>query len=302
MRVMAVLVLLLGGWAAAQWCLPELRGETETEALAQLASGRDAARYVYRAVTLLEPLLPPLATASAPLEPNDPDYPVVRALAEYRLLPAGWRPDALSVAVWYEMLSRLAGWYDLAITPTVAKAPTRWQLLSDLALLIARVGPSLKPIALIAADERQRHQVAFWALIRNDSIYPRLIVVRPPDAAVSLQRGAAAVLPYLSSCATEVRRYVFAPAQTAQRLFLAHNEARMVVVALEPYTPDPLEYVPEGEELAYLTFEHAALDGYRRFAALFVGPGPSLPTVLRLLPQLRTNLGPREVIEFVLGP
>lgn len=310
MPVLLTLVLLLVSWGMAQRCLPELRGDVDVGSLSQLASGRDAARYLRRAVELLEPVLPQLASAAAPLSPEDPDYDTVRLLAQHRLLPAEWQPEALPVTVWREMLRRLAAWYGVTFTPTFAAAPTRWQLLSELSLLIARVGPSLKPVALVASDEQNSQQVAFWALIRNDSVYPRLIVVRPPfdrlragsDETVSLQRGVAAVLPYLSTCATEVRRYIFAPAPIARRLFLANNEARMVIVELEPSSLEPLRYVPEGEELAYLTFEHAALDGYQRFAALFIGPGPSLPTVVRLLPQLRTNMGPREIIDFVMSP
>ncbi|MBS3967490.1 MAG: hypothetical protein KGZ60_09590 [Truepera sp.] len=305
MRVLLALALLVAGWGVAQRCLPELRGDTDLGSLSQPASGRDAARYLRRAVELLEPVLPQLASAAAPLSPEDPDYETVRLLAQHRLLPAEWQPEALPVTVWREMLGRLAAWYGVSIAPTFAVPPTRWQLLSELSLLIARVGPSLKPVALVASDEHNRQRVAFWALIRNDSVYPRLIVVRPPfdrlRETVSLQRGVAAVLPYLSTCANEVRRYIFAPAPIARRLFLANNEARMVIVELEPSSLEPW-YVPEGEELAYLTFEHAALDGYQRFAALFIGPGPSLPTVLRLLPQLRTNMGPREIIDFVMSP
>jgi hypothetical protein len=302
MRVLLTLALLLAGWGAAQRCLPELRGDTDLSALSQLASGRDAARYLRRAVELLEPVLPQLASASVPLDPHDPDYETLRLLAQHRLLPAEWQPESLSVTAWREMLRRLAAWYGVTVTPTFAAPPTRWQLLSELSLLIARVGPSLKPVALVASDEQNSQQVAFWALIRNDSVYPRLIVVRPPDETVSLQWGAVAVLPYLSTCATEVRRYIFAPAPVARRLFLANNEARMVIVELEPSSLEPLRYVPEGEELVYLTFEHASLEGYQRFAALFIGPGPSLPTVLRLLPQLRTNMGPREIVDFVMSP
>lgn len=302
MRVLLTLALLLAGWGAAQRCLAELRGDTDLSALSQLASGRDAARYLRRAVELLEPVLPQLASAAVPLDPHDPDYETVRLLAQQRLLPAEWQPETLSVTVWREMLRRLAAWYGVTVTPTFAAPPTRWQIISELSLLIARVGPSLNPVALVASDEQNSQQVAFWALIRNDSVYPRLIVVRPPDETVSLQRGVAAVLPYLSTCATEVRGYIFAPAPVARRLFLANNEARMVIVELEPSSLEPLRYVPEGEELAYLTFERSSLDGYQRFAALFIGPGPSLPTVLRLLPQLRTNMGPREIIDFVLSP
>jgi hypothetical protein len=302
MRVLLTLALLLVGWGAAQRCLPELRGDTDSSALSQLASGRDAARYLRRAVELLEPVLPQLASASVALDPDDPDYEAVRLLAQHRLLPPEWQPEVLSVTVWREMLHRLAAWYGVTVTPTFAAAPTRWQLLSELSLLIARVGPRLKPVALVASDDQNSQQIAFWALIRNDSVYPRLIVVRPPDETVSLQRGVAAVLPYLSTCATAVRRYIFAPAPVARRLFLANNEARMVIVELEPSPPDPLRYVPVGEELAYLAFEHTALDGYQRFAALFIGPGPSLPIVLRLLPQLRTNMGPREIVDFVMSP
>lgn len=302
MRLLLTLALLLAGWGMSQRCLPELRGDTDLSALSQPASGRDAARYLRRAVALLEPVLPQLASAAVPLSPDYPDYEAVRLLAQHRLLPAEWQPEALPVAVWREMLGRLAAWYGVTLTPTFAAAPTRWQLLSELALLIAEVGPGLRPVALVAAGEQNGQRVAFWALIRNDSVYPRLMVLRPPDDTVSLQGGVAAVLPYLSSCATEVHRYIFATAPIARRLFLANNEARMVIVELEPSSLEPLSYVPEGEELAYLTFEHAALDGYQRFAALFVGPGPSLPTVLRLLPQLRTNMGPREIVDFVMSP
>jgi hypothetical protein len=37
-------------------------------------------------------------------------------------------------------------------------------------------------------------------------------------------------------------------------------------------------------------------------ALVFVGPGPGMMTILRIVPQLRTNMNPQEIVEFILDP
>jgi hypothetical protein len=59
-------------------------------------------------------------------------------------------------------------------------------------------------------------------------------------------------------------------------------------------------WVAQGEELDYLRLNHPFTDTLERFSAVFLGPSPAMTTVMRIIPQLRTNMGPREILRFVL--
>ncbi len=299
----ALLLSLLLSTTFAQQCLSELQADIPQNELSDPATGRDAALYLQRAVDLLEPVLPALFTIDdVPLEAEDADYEVVRFLAERGLLPATWEADSLSPETWTEMVSNVASWYNLSdnlgISEEVVAVPTKGQLLQDLAMLIEQAAPRLGPVALLAFDP-QGGGVNFWAIIRNDGVYPRMIVQRPPEEVVDARRDPSQALSLLGSCAYMLSNYVSAPADTAQRLFLSNSEAQMVIAQADPSAEEELIYVPEGEEAEYLRFANAATDEYAQYAALFVGPSIGVPALLRIIPQLRTNMNPREIIDFV---
>ena len=301
MRLRLVLLTgLLLNFALAQTCYPELRGTLTDAALEQVASGSDAAHLLRQAVDLLEPVLPPLVSVNAfGLQPGDEGFEDADFLAQRGLLPATWQADTLTVDTWQDMVDGVAAWYDLEPFTTGSDL-TRGALVATLSNLVGAASPRLDPVALVATDDSNRDAVTFWGVIRSDSVYPRLVVYRPPPAGTSLAGGVGAVLPQLETCALRLDNYVFAPATTAQKLFLATNQARMYVATTEPPNASGFIAVPTGEETDYLTFQNAALTPYTSFAALFDGPTVGPGALLRLLPQVRTNMNPREVLRLVL--
>ena len=295
-------VLLLSGFAFAQPCYTELRGELTDEQLAQSATGLDAARLLKRAVDFLEPVLPQLVNTpdTFPLAYGDEGFAEAQYLAQRGVLPPTWQAGELSLGTWQEMVSEVAAWYDLDPF-TVAPELSYGALLETLSNLIGSVRPLLRPVALIATDPANRDAVAFWAIIRNNSVFPRLIVVRPPAEGVALDGGLRGALPLLGSCALELENFIYAPSDTAQRLFMTNTErSRMYVASTAPARDDGFTTVPSGEETGYLTFRAEDLSPYEMFAAVFEGPSVGPATLMRLLPQVRTNMNPREVLQFVL--
>jgi hypothetical protein len=292
-----IIFLALSSLAFSQTCTTELRGDLTDEALLKPATGTDAVIFMQRAMTLLEPAMPKLAYL-----PSDFAYPDNEAavyVGTRGLLPAYWEPEVLTPEIWQELVGGLANWYDLepAASPDLSKG----SLIATLDDLIARASATLRPVALIASAQDDKNKVAFWAVIRNDSIYPRIIVYRPSGESVGLQDGVANALPLLGNCAVPLENYIYAPENTARDLFLSNNTAKMYVAATQPETFADPEIVPAGEETDYLTFKVAALEGYSAFAALFEGSGVGPMTIMRLLPQVRTNMNPAQVVKFVLG-
>jgi hypothetical protein len=297
-RNAALLVfLLVSATGFSQTCTAELRGDLSDEALLEPATGTDAVIFMQRAMTLLEPAMPKLAYL-----PSDFAYPENEAavyVGTRGLLPASWEPEALTPEIWQELVQGLAAWYDLE--PATTTDLTKGNLIATLDDLISRASATLRPVALVASAQDDKDKVAFWAIIRNDSIYPRVIVYRPSSESVGLQDGVANALPLLGNCALALKNYIYAPEDTARDLFLSNNTAKMYLAATQPETSADPEIVPAGEETAYLTFHAAALEGYSAFAALFEGSGVGPMTIMRLLPQVRTNMNPAQVIKFVLG-
>lgn len=306
------LLLLLGSPALAARCHDEL-----ADALAgsdpAVATGLDAVRLLERSLALVEPALPRLQVVrEVPLARSEPGFESVRYLAERGLLPDSWRPDALTADTWREMLAAWLDWYGLAPLPVAAPEGDE-ALLRDMALALERVAQAVRPAALIAYDPAEDHRVAFWAIIWNWSVYPRLLVMRP-DADLRLAGGDAgrggvqALLPRMGNCAVQVEDFISAPEETAKRLFLSSNASEMVLVA-----GDPLEggdartagwplWVPQGEELAVFGFEDEAVAGLERYAAVFAGPTVSVASLLALLPRVRTNLGPPGIVRHMAVP
>jgi hypothetical protein len=283
--------------ATAQTCMPELRGDLSDEALQETATGSDGVLFMQRAMKLLEPALPKLAYLPSDFAYTDNEASVY--VGTRGLLPAAWEPDTLSFEVWRDLVQGLANWYDLEVE--VSDTLTKASLIETLDSLITRASATIQPVALIASSQDDKNKVSFWAVIRNDSIYPRIVVYRPSPESVGLENGIQNVLPLLETCAVPLENYIFASEDTARRLFLANNTAKMYVVATQPETSADPDIVPAGEEDDYLTFHTSALEGYSAFAALFEGSGVGPMTIMRLLPQVRTNMNPAQVVNFVLG-
>ena len=284
----------------AQACIAELRADEEGTELQVLASGRDAVRYMARAVHLLEPVLPRFDVIDAlPITDNDPAYEDARYLLERRLLPASWQADSIDLVTWQTMLTRLGRWYDLnpvATTNDIGELTRRIMILT-LADFIGSAQQQFNPVALIASSETNLNRIDFWAIIRNDGVYPRMIVVRPPTSNINLQNGAADVLPTLSSCAAPLDNFIFAPADVARQLFLSTNQSRMIVASA---APENLQMdVPNGQEIDFLVFNAPELDNIERYAALFPGPTLGIGAILGLIPRVRTNMSPGAIIAFL---
>ena len=285
--------------ALAQPCFTELSADFSPEQLQEEATGIDAARLLRRTVARLEPALPPLSftPGTFDLQPGEVGFEEATFLQQRELLPADWQPDRLTVETWQQMVDNLSAWYDAGTVPVVGV--TRADLIATLSELIEGAGSSLQPVALVASDPDDRDKVAFWGLLYTTSVYPRLVVTRP-SGEVSLEGGVSAALSSLATCALPLNNYISAPLDVAQRLFLATNQSRMYVAGTEP---DGLSFfeVAAGEEASYLTFEAEALTPYTRYAAVFDGPNVNPVTVLRLLPQVRTNMNPRQVTQLLLA-
>jgi hypothetical protein len=281
----------------AQMCSAELRGTLTDDDLQTPATGVDAADFIHQAVEVLEPALPRLAYLPDPFDYMD--IPSAVFTAEHGLLPALWEPGTLSFEVWQEMVIGLAAWYDINvdISPDLTKAG----LLQTLESLVTQASPQLRPVALVASRQDDPNKVAFWAVVRNHSLYPRIIVHRPLQDDGGLGDGVKTVLPLLSNCAQQISNYIFANEDTAKNLFLSNTDARMIVASTYPVRAEEITYVPVGEETAYLTFASPELEPYTTYAALFEGSGPGPFMVARLIPQVRTNMNPKEVLDFVLG-
>jgi hypothetical protein len=298
-RILTGLVLLTSMPVFGQVCIAELRADEGGAELQVPADGYDAVRYLARAVRLLEPVLPRFDVSDPlPIDETDSAYEDARYLLERRLLPASWQPDSIDLVTWQTMLTRLGRWYDLTPLATTNDIGdlTRRTMILTLAELIGSVQQQITPVALIASAENNPNQINFWAIIRNDGVYPRMIVVRPPSD-ITLQNGAANVLPALSSCATPLDNFIFAPANVARQLFLSTNQSSMIVASA---APENLQMeVPNGQEIAFLDFSAPELVQIDRYAALFPGPSLGVGTILGLIPRVRTNMSPGEIIAFL---
>lgn len=289
--------------AAAPSCEAHLAAGLGAASLELPADGRSAVRALRVAVERVEPALPTLAArGELPIGSEDPAYDDADYLARRDLLPAAWRPDALDAATWTTMLARFASWYELPPHPVDAPV-TRGDLVDDLTALLGRVGEAVRPLALIAWHPERGDALGFVALVWNWSVYPRLIVHRPPPGAtLTSMGGLEGAAASLSNCAVRVESYLAAPVGVATDLYLGAPDARMVLVAAEPTVPTVPYWVPEGEEVAVFGFESGAVAELDAYAAAFAGAALGPVRLLQLLPRLRTNLGPRSALRYLATP
>lgn len=287
--------------AAAPRCYRELSAGRSENDLALPVDGRGAARLLKHAVELLEPSLPPLVrVVELPVPADDPDRETFSYLADRELLAPQWSAGGFSHDAWSFALAEIASWYELPAPELTDTTPSTTDLLASLAPILEAAGPYLNPVAVFAFDPADPSRVQFWATLRN-GVYPRLIVVHPPDGPVNVQADVRGAMARLSDCVVSVQNYVYAPADTAEQLFIATNESRMVILATEPPSEQYLLEAPSGTEASYLTFQAPEVADKRRYTALFLGPSVGFGTLLRLIPQLRTNMSPQAILRFLNG-
>jgi len=295
-------VLVSSAAAAGPICVPELRDALTDLSTDRPATGVDAALVVERAVRLVEPALPRMvAVNDVPIAKGAPHYDDVLYLAERRLLPGSWKPGPIDAKTWQAMLDRFQSWYK--VKPFQVHSPQRVSdLLIDGGTALDRVSKAIRPAALLASDPNDPKRIAFWAIIWNWTVYPRLIVLHPRND-VNLADGPKPVLQHMGDCAVHISSYVMAPAQDAAQLFLATNQSRMYVVGGVPHgtTSWPKE-IASGRELDAFTFQTALVKNLDAYAAVFDGPEVGFRTVLGLLPKLRTNMSPTRFLSYMKTP
>ncbi len=303
-RLLLVLaaVVVVGSTAAAQICVSDLRGALTDLSTDRPATGIDAALVLERAVKLVEPALPRMVVVhQIPVPKSSLNYDDVLYLAERRVLPASWRPGSIDAATWQTMLDRFQSWYKVA--PFKVHDPKRVSdILLDGATALERVSKAIRPAALLASDPNDPKRIAFWAIIWNWTVYPRLIVLHPRSD-VTLANGPEAALSHMGDCAVHISSYILAPAQDAARLFLATNQSRMYVVGSVPSggTSWPKE-VPTGQEVDAFAFRSPLVAKLDTYAAVFDGPKVGFRTVLGLLPKLHTNMSPTRFLSYMKTP
>lgn len=286
---------------AQEPCYDEVREDLDPTMLVQEASGRSAAAVLKRVVELLEPSFPPLQrSVDLPIAADDPDRETFVYLADRRLLDTTWDPTTFSLDAWNGALAVVSSWYELPAPVLEDAAPRNTELLASLEPILEEAGAALDPVAVFAFDPADPTKISFWATLRN-GIYPRLIVVHPPEAPINVQEDVEGAMAELSDCVVTISRYVYTNATSAQELFLATNESRMVVLAADPPASQELIEVPSGEETSYLTFTHPEVADTSRYTALFLGPSVGFGQLLGLLPQLRTNMSPQAILSFLGG-
>ncbi len=307
MRYFAVLLALLGfatspALAADQVCHDQLRSALSDAQAARAPTGIDAALLLKRAVDIVEPALPRFRNVgNVPVAKDDPSYDEVRFLLERNLLPGGWGPDAIDAATWQAMLGSFLAWYKITDFKAGDISDVSG-MVDDAARAMARVSDAIRPAGLLASDPDDHTRIAFWAIIWNWTVYPRLLVLEPRSD-VDLSGGPGPVLQHMGNCAVHVQNYVMAPAETAKQLFLANNASKMYVVGAVPGIDGKLPMaVPMGKELDAFAFALPALDQVSEYAAVFEGPSVGVTTVLGLLPRLRTNMSPPRFMHVMQTP
>jgi hypothetical protein len=225
----------------------------------------------------------------------------VRYLAERGLLPSSFDPSALDEASWQVLVEALLAGYGLPPL-RVEEQITSETLEAELDAVVARILAVIRPVVLLAWDPDDDDRIAFVGLVLNWSPYPRLVVMRPPDG-WTMSDGARELAGRVSLCGAAVRDWVSAPAPVARALFVQHaDDAPMYLVGSDPERDGWPYRVPAGEEIAVFAFEHPEVADLERFSAVFAAEPLGIMHVVRLLPQVRTNLSPMGFVRAMQTP
>ncbi len=300
-KISLILLFLITGFnvALAQQCVDELSANLSDEMLAEKATGRVAARLFKQAVELLEPAMPPFNdTYITTLNPDDPDYPVVKYLADRQILPETWQDGELDPQVWRAMLLKVVMWYDILPVSISHEGLNNQQLIDNLSILIDRASETINPLVLAGVNSRQDSNFSFLSILRNDPPYPRLIVVKPSEE-IDVSQNFESIFAHVGNCASKFSNYVYGPGPAARQLFLTHNRSIMYVFKTDSTGFESWIEVPQGQEVTYLEFINSDVADLSHYTALFNGSGPNIFTLMQVVPQFRTNMSPRAIINFV---
>lgn len=281
-------------------CLDELRVGSSPESLAADASLEDALVLFERVVRLVEPALPSLVynpdmSLLEGLEPTSAAYASGEYLLKRGLLPSNFDSSHFSAETWRDLKNNLRAWYDLPPLGVTTMGSAE-QLVQELSSLSQQISAKVDPVLIVASENRRADTLSFLSLMHLQSPYPRLIILRPLEN-IDISRRIQNLFPLVSTCVFQVENYVYAPQATATRLFFANTDAESYIVSSEPRDVAPLA-IPLGQEVSYFQFNQSALEGVERFSVVFAGSNVGAMTVVRMLPQLRTNLGPRDIMGF----
>ena len=300
-KVFLILLFFITGLNAtvAQQCINELSAGLSDEMLLEPATTRVASRLFKQAVELLEPAMPPFDDVYLTLlNPDDPDYSVLKYLADRQILPENWQDGELDPQLWRAMLLKVVQWYDVLPINVSREGLNNQQLIDNLSTLIDRASETISPLILAGVNSQQDNDFSFLSILRNDPPYPRLIVVKPVEE-IDISQSFENIFTYVGNCASKFSNYVYGPSPAARQLFLTHNSSSMYVFKTDATGLENWLEVPQGQEVAYLEFINADVANLNYYAALFNGSGPNIFTLMQIVPQLRTNMSPRAIIQFV---
>lgn len=276
--VMWVLAATFASTALA--CVPEVpRERIDAEATAGMLRSLVAA---------VDPSLPELPGADPPDAAMGAD---MAWLARRNLLSAEAAP-ATAEALWAAANEELEAAYGVPLPKPLPSEPA--SLRAALSHWLLASADTVEPAALVATADDDPQHVAFLGVIWPSPVFPRLIVHRPPEGPV-LADGMASLLRPLGTCAVPVEEWIRAPASVALDLFIRENETRMAIVAREPEGEGGFYWIPQGEEVSAFLFEAPGTQELERYAAAFAGPSPGPFALARVLPRVRTSLGPAQI-------
>ena len=298
--LLGLLCVALGAANAAEpVCQVELRA-----ALPRLGvpDGVVAVELMAAAVRRAEPALSPWRDRAGPIPAGEPGAAAARFLDGVGLLPRGWTPENHDVAAWQTMHDRFAGWY--RATPASVTGGDRSQMVNEAAATLGAVSQALRPLSVFATGPDD--EITFFAVVWNWSPVPRLLLFAPP-AGLALTDGRgdarpAQVLASMSSCALRFQHYVYAREDLAIQMFGQQGESVFRVLGSEP-TDAVLPAFFEAERvLDVFRFRDPRLAGVRVLAGGVEGPSVGVGTVLRLLANLRSNMGLDGVFYYTAFP
>ncbi len=296
MRILTLIIILFTTSSLAQSCFSELSQNWTEEELSEQITNIEAGFLVRVAVDLLEPNLPQITSIpfDFDLRLDDENYQLIRFLIERGLMD--YQNDLELENIKQSLINRLRAWYSLPAIE-IGDNLTRLELVSTLSTTISSV--TLAPVALVASADN-KDEIAFWSIIRNDSIYPRMIVFKPPNKEeLSLNNGLKELISHLDNCAYKVEKYIFSSAETAKQLFLTNFDSRMIIVDSSPDILDGYLKVEQGQEADYFSFLAEDLRTVDSYAAVFTEQEIKPFKIMRLLPKVRTNMNPKQILDFL---
>ena len=301
-RALALCIGLALGVSASAYAWSNLCSLESVAGRADAPLGSMAVRAVADTLRTLEPSLPRTRRLSgAAADADDAVQRDVRYLAERGLLLSSFDPSEFDEASWRVLIEALLAGYGLP-QMNVGERITAEALAADLDAVVSRILAVIRPVVLFAWDPDDDARIAFVGLVLNWSPYPRLVVMRPPDG-WTMRDGARELAGRVTLCGASVRDWISAPAPVARALFIQHaDDAPMYLVGSDPDREGWPFRVPAGEEVAVFAFEHPEVADLERFSAVFAAEPLGMVQVLRLLPQVRTNLSPMGFLRAMQTP